>query len=144
MNRTIAATILAGTLIATGACGNNDGDEETNNGIATSIQNMTPPTGRATNEETSTSGSADLGTLDQAKLASFVVAFRSGYSELAEDRDDESIEAIVLQSCDAIGAGTDEQQITEEIRTLAAHNGNEPTQDQAEQIYDLITPACPS
>ncbi len=144
MKRIIAAAVLAGAVLATGACGNNDGDEEADNGVATSIQNMTPPTGRATNEETSTSGTADLGTLDQAKLASFVVAFRTGYSELAEDRDDESIEAIVLQSCDALGTGTDEQQVTEQIRTLAAHNGNEPTQDQAEQIYNLVTPACPS
>jgi hypothetical protein len=142
MKRIIGATMLAGTLISTGACGNNGGNEDTN--ATASIQNMTPPTGQVTDEETSTSGSADLGTLDEAKLTSFVVAFRTGYSELAEERDDESIKVIVLQSCDAIGAGVDEQQVTEQIRTLAAHNRNEPTQAQAEQIYDLVTPACPS
>jgi len=135
---------MAGALVSAGACSDDDAHDDTSNGVATSIQNMTPPTGRINDEETSTPQSAELGTIDQAKLASFVVAFRTRYSELAQDRDDDSIEAIVLQSCDAIGEGTDEQQVTDEIRTLAAHNGNEPSQDQAAQIYDLVTPACPS
>ncbi len=143
MNKAIASIAIAGAL-ACAACGSDDTDQSTTDGMGNGTeQMMTPPTGRVTEESAPQTSPTDLGMIDQAKLAAFVVAFRTGYSELAQDRDDTSIELIVLQSCDDIASGVDEQQVTDEIRTLAAHNGNEPTQDQAERIYDMVTPACP-
>ncbi|MGG7100132.1 hypothetical protein [Rhodococcus sp. 24CO] len=144
MNKTIASIAVAGALASAVACGSDDTDQSTSDGMDNGTEQMTtPPTGGMTEESEPETSPTDLGMIDQAKLASFVVAFRAGYSELAQDRDDSSIELIVLQSCEGIANGVDEQQVTDEIRTLAAHNGNEPTQDQAEQIYDMVTPACP-
>jgi len=108
---------------------------------------MKGPAGTVTQEmttgETSVTSTSQLGTIDQAKLDSFVVAFRAGYSDLSENRDDASIENIVISSCNDLANGIDEQQVTEKIRTLAANKGTEPSQDQAEHIYDMVTPACP-
>lgn len=64
-----------------------------------------------------------MGTFDQAKLDAFVVAFRTGYSDLSEDRDDDSIENIVIASCNDLANGISEEQVTEKIRVLAANKG---------------------
>ncbi|MCJ0902579.1 hypothetical protein [Rhodococcus sp. ARC_M6] len=142
MKRTIATIAIAGALVATAACGNDDAETDVDNDTTSEVTMQTPTT-TAPNQSSTVESTDDLGRIDQAKLATFVVAFRTGYSELAQDRDDASIEEIVLESCQDIAAGADEQQVTEEIRNLAAHNGNEPTMDQAERIYDMVTPACP-
>ncbi len=105
-----------------------------------------PATTETESEEstpTSVTSTDQLGTFDQAKLDAFVVAFRSGYSDLSEDRDDDSIENIVIASCNDLANGVSEEQVTEKIRVLAANKGTEPSQDQAERIYDIVTPACP-
>jgi hypothetical protein len=80
--------------------------------------------------------------LDKAKLAAFVASFRTGYAELAEDRNDESIEHIVIESCIDIANGADEQTVTANT-TLAENEGTTPTAEQAGQIYRLVVPACP-
>ena len=143
MNKTIASVAIVGAVVSAVACGSDDTDQSTSDGNDYATQQTTRSPAQRTDESEPTASPTDLGMIDQAELASFVVAFRAGYSELTQDRDDSSIELIVLQSCDDIGNGVDEQQVTDEIRTLAAHNGNEPTQDQAERIYDMVTPACP-
>lgn len=81
--------------------------------------------------------------VDEAKLTAFVAAFRTGYSELAENRSDEDIEKIVTESCTHLAAGADKQTVTVEIETLAANDDNRPTPEQAENIYNLVAPACP-
>jgi hypothetical protein len=76
-------------------------------------------------------------------VLSFAAAFRTGYSELAEDRSDEDIEKIVTESCSHLAAGADMETVTVEIETLAANDGTKPTPEQAENIYNLVAPACP-
>lgn len=136
MKRMIAALIVAGALVSLPACGNDDTNTET----ATTTSNTAEST---TVQISSVTSTADLGMIDQAKLAAFVVAFRTAYADLSQDRDDESIQEIVFSSCNAIADGATEQEVTKEIRDLAANDGTEATQSQAEQIYKLVTPACP-
>lgn len=143
MKRTITAIAIAGALVATAACGNDDTDMDSDADDTTSEVTTQTAATTALDESSTVESTDDMGRIDQAKLATFVVAFRTGYSDLAQDRDDASIEEIVLESCQDIAAGIDEQQVTEEIRDIAAYNGNEPTLEQAEQIYDMVTPACP-
>ncbi|WP_258956971.1 hypothetical protein [Rhodococcus globerulus] len=88
MKRMIAALIVAGALVSLPACGNDDTNTET----ATRTSNTAESTTVRISSVTST---ADLGMIDQAKLAAFVVAFRTAYADLSQDRDDESIQEIV-------------------------------------------------
>ena len=80
---------------------------------------------------------------DQAKLATFVGAFRIAYPDLATGRTDASIEAIVTDTCPAIAAGQDEQATINQVGALAANDGTHPTPDQAQRIYQLVKIACP-
>ncbi|QCQ93325.1 hypothetical protein [Rhodococcus sp. SGAir0479] len=142
---TAAIGIAAVTSLV--ACGNDDSDETpatTENETTTSM--MEEPTTTAENTtagETSVTSTDQLGTFDQAKIDAFVAAFRTRYSDLSQDRDDDSIENIVIDSCQQLANGVDEQQVTEKIRVSAANGGTQPTQEEAEQIYDMVTPACP-
>ncbi|MFM1722481.1 MULTISPECIES: hypothetical protein [Rhodococcus] len=143
--RKIIATALvgAGAVLTLAACGD-DKDDSTDTTMQTSME-MPATTETETGEAspTSVTSTEQLGTVDQAKLDAFVVAFRTGYSDLSEDRDDDSIENIVITSCNDLANGVSEEQVTDKIRVLAANKGTEPSQDQAERIYDIVTPACP-
>ena len=130
-------------MLPLAGCGDGN-DDNTDTTMQTSME--MPATTETESEEstpTSVTSTDQLGTFDQAKLDAFVVAFRSGYSDLSEDRDDDSIENIVIASCNDLANGVSEEQVTEKIRVLAANKGTEPSQDQAERIYDIVTPACP-
>lgn len=143
--RKIIATALvgAGAVLTLTACGD-DNDDSTDTTMQTSLE-MPATTETETGESspTSVTSTEQLGTVDQAKFDAFVVTFRTGYSDLSEDRDDDSIENIVITSCNDLANGVSEEQVTDKIRVLAANKGTEPSQDQAEQIYDIVTPACP-
>ena len=119
---TAALAIAAAGILTLAACGSDDGTDNP--------------------ENDSVVESADS-TVDKVKLAAFVAAFRTGYSELARDRSDADIEKIVTDSCARLAAGTDRATVTVELETLAAHAGTTPTPDQAENIYRLLAPACP-
>lgn len=125
MRNSTALTIAAAGLFALVACGSDDDGNEMpahgTSGVVTSVESA----------------------VDEAKLTAFVAAFRTGYSELAENRSDEDIEKIVTESCTHLAAGADKQTVTVEIETLAANDGNRPTPEQAENIYNLVAPACP-
>ncbi len=144
MKKIIATALVgAGAVLPLAGCGDGN-DDNTDTTMQTSME--MPATTETESEEstpTSVTSTDQLGTFDQAKLDAFVVAFRSGYSDLSEDRDDDSIENIVIASCNALANGVSEEQVTEKIRVLAANKGTEPSQDQAERIYDIVTPACP-
>ena len=144
MKKIIATALVgAGAVLPLAGCGDGN-DDNTDNTMQTSME--MPATTETESEEsapTSVTSTDQLGTFDQAKLDAFVVAFRSGYSDLSEDRDDDSIENIVIASCNDLANGVSEEQVTEKIRVLAANKGTEPSQDQAERIYDIVTPACP-
>ncbi|NKS72589.1 hypothetical protein GS966_13805 [Rhodococcus hoagii] len=144
MKKIIATALVgAGAVLPLAGCGDGN-DDNTDTTMQTSME--MPATTETESEEsapTSVTSTDQLGTFDQAKLDAFVVAFRSGYSDLSEDRDDDSIENIVIASCNDLANGVSEEQVTERIRVLAANKGTEPSQDQAERIYDIVTPACP-
>ncbi|WP_433703190.1 hypothetical protein [Prescottella equi] len=144
MKKIIATALVgAGAVLPLAGCGDGN-DDNTDTTMQTSME--MPATTEPKSEEstpTSVTSTDQLGTFDQAKLDAFVVAFRSGYSDLSEDRDDDSIENIVIASCNDLANGVSEEQVTEKIRVLAANKGTEPSQDQAERIYDIVTPACP-
>ncbi|NKT43046.1 hypothetical protein GS676_09270 [Rhodococcus hoagii] len=144
MKKIIATALVgAGAVVPLAGCGDGN-DDNTDTTMQTSME--MPATTEPESEEstpTSVTSTDQLGTFDQAKLDAFVVAFRSGYSDLSEDRDDDSIENIVIASCNDLANGVSEEQVTEKIRVLAANKGTEPSQDQAERIYDIVTPACP-
>ena len=144
MKKIIATALVgAGAVLPLAGCGDGN-DDNTDTTMQTSME--MPATTETESEEsapTSVTSTDQLGTFDQAKLDAFVVAFRSGYSDLSEDRDDDSIENIVIASCNDLANGVSEEQVTEKIRVLAANKGTEPSQDQAERIYDIVTPACP-
>ncbi len=144
MKKVIATALVgAGAVLPLAGCGDGN-DDNTDTTMQTSME--MPATTETESEEstpTSVTSTDQLGTFDQAKLDAFVVAFRSGYSDLSEDRDDDSIENIVIASCNDLANGVSEEQVTEKIRVLAANKGTEPSQDQAERIYDIVTPACP-
>jgi len=146
MKKIIATALVgAGAVLTLTACGD-DNDDSTDTTMQTSMEMpATTETETETGESspTSVTSTEQLGTVDQAKLDAFVVAFRTGYSDLSEDRDDDSIENIVITSCNDLANGVSEEQVTDKIRVLAANKGTEPSQDQAEQIYDIVTPACP-
>lgn len=144
MKKIIATALVgAGAVLPLAGCGDGN-DDSTDTTMQTSME--MPATTETESEEstpTSVTSTDQLGTFDQAKIDAFVVAFRSGYSDLSEDRDDDSIENIVIASCNDLANGVSEEQVTEKIRVLAANKGTEPSQDQAERIYDIVTPACP-
>ncbi|WP_145237246.1 hypothetical protein [Prescottella equi] len=144
MKKIIATALVgAGAVLPLAGCGDGN-DDNTDTTMQTSME--MPATTETESEEstpTSVTSTDQLGTFDQAKLDAFVVAFRSGYSDLSEDRDDDSIENIVIASCNDLANGVSEEQVTEKIRVLAANKGTEPSQDQAERIYDIVTPVCP-
>ncbi|MGW0176307.1 hypothetical protein ACWDUM_20975 [Rhodococcus sp. NPDC003322] len=125
MRNSIALTIAAAGVLAFAGCGDDGNDDnmpsEHTGGMVTSVE----------------SG------VDQAKLTAFVASFRTGYSELAEGRSDEDIEKIVTKSCDQLATGASKEAVTVQIETLAANGDTKPTPEQAENIYNLVSPACP-
>src|SRR5690349_4516627 len=100
MKKIIATALVgAGAVLPLAGCGDGN-DDNTDTTMQTSME--MPATTEMESEEstpTSVTSTDQLGTFDQAKLDAFVVAFRSGYSDLSEDRDDDSIENIVIASC---------------------------------------------
>ena len=134
MKKAIATIMIAGAASMMCACGNDDGDQNQGSGHATGQETMRMPAGTSTGE---------MSAVDQGKLTAFVVAFRTRYPDLSQDRDDADIKEIVLDTCDDIAEGASEQQVSDEIRDQAEHNGVVPTQAQVDEIYDMVTPACP-
>lgn len=82
------------------------------------------------------------GTVDGVKAGTFTAAFRAGYPNLAEGRDDADIENIYAQTCAAIDSGVEESQVVSEIETNASNGDTKATADQAQQIYNIAKPLC--
>ncbi|MFZ2529688.1 MAG: hypothetical protein WAX14_18865 [Rhodococcus sp. (in: high G+C Gram-positive bacteria)] len=145
MKKIIAAALVAsGAVLSLAACSDDDSGSESVTVTTTETVESQPTTSEETTTTTTSVTSSDqLGRFDQTKLAAFVVAFRTGYSDLSEDRDDASIEDIVIASCNDLASGVSEEQVTERIVMLAANGEAQPSPEQAERIYDLVTPACP-
>ncbi|MFD1811492.1 hypothetical protein [Rhodococcus gannanensis] len=82
------------------------------------------------------------GAVDAVQAGTFVAAFRAGYSDLAEGRDDAAIEDIYAETCAAIDANVDEATVVSELQVRAGNGGTEATPQQAQQIYNIAKPLC--
>ncbi len=82
------------------------------------------------------------GAVDAIQSGAFVAAFRAGYPDLSEGRDDAAIEDIYAETCAAIDANVDESTVVSELQVRAGNNGTEATQEQAQQIYNIAKPLC--
>ncbi|TSD47581.1 hypothetical protein FFI94_016530 [Rhodococcus sp. KBS0724] len=133
MKKTIATIMIVGAVSTVCACGSDDDAQNQDNGRASQVT-MKMPAGTST---------GDMSAVDRGKLTAFVVAFRTRYPDLSRDRDDQDIKEIVLDTCDDIADGDTRQQVSDEIRDQAEHNGLVPTQAQIDEIYDMVIPACP-
>ncbi|EME20485.1 hypothetical protein [Rhodococcus triatomae] len=82
------------------------------------------------------------GAVDAVQAGTFVAAFRAGYPDLAEGRDDAAIEDIYAETCAAVDANVDEATVVSELQVRAGNGGTEATQQQAQQIYNIAKPLC--
>ena len=155
INGKFAATIVTATavVLALGACTNDNGaSEETKAKISSAVTSTPEATGetgpgealRSSIEATASSAVSGIGKAwDNAKLTAFTAAFRTAYPNLSSDRDDESIESIVKETCTAIDAGASDQELTDKVTEVATNDGTVPTADQAARILQIVRPACP-
>lgn len=155
--RTTASIVAASALVfALGACSNDGGtSEETKEKISSAVTS-TPESGSGEGLQSSASSvvsglqesasSAVSGinkAWDDAKLATFVASFRTFYPNLSSDRDDESIQSVVKDTCSAIDEGaTDDEQVAK-VKETATNGDTVPTDDQAHRILQMVKPACP-
>ncbi|WP_137874783.1 hypothetical protein [Rhodococcus sp. Q] len=82
------------------------------------------------------------GAVDAIQSGTFVAAFRAGYPDLSEGRDDAAIEDIYAETCAAIDANVDEATVVSELQVRAGNGGTEATPEQAQQIYNIAKPLC--
>jgi hypothetical protein len=80
--------------------------------------------------------------VDAAKLGTFVATFRTGYPNLADGRDDASIEAIVTETCPLIDDGASDEEINSRVAELSANGAVTPTDQQVDRITQLVRAAC--
>ncbi|ORL37899.1 hypothetical protein A6I87_00365 [Prescottella equi] len=151
INGRLTAAIVTATavVLALGACSNDNGtSEETKERISSAVTS-TPETGpgealKSSIQATASSAVSGIGgAWDNAKLTTFVAAFRTAYPNLSSDRDDESIESIVKETCTAIDSGASDEQLSAKVKETAANDGTVPTDDQVDRILQLVRPACP-
>ncbi|MDV2476409.1 hypothetical protein ACFWDA_06120 [Rhodococcus zopfii] len=83
------------------------------------------------------------GAIDQAKLSAFVGTFRTAYPDLAADRETQSIEKIVTDTCPMIEDQAPQEDIDATVKELATNGSVAPTDDQAARIAQLVKVACP-
>lgn len=82
------------------------------------------------------------GVVDSIQAGAFTAAFRAGYPDLSEGRDDAAIQDIYAQTCAAIDDGVDEAEVIAELRVRAGNQGTDATEQQATQIYNIAKPMC--
>lgn len=80
---------------------------------------------------------------DDAKVRTFVLAFRAQFGALADSRDDAAIEQLLTDTCAEIASGTDESAIVAELEVEAASEDVAPSTEQAQRIFDQAELACP-
>ncbi len=80
--------------------------------------------------------------VDSAKQAAFVATFRASYSDLATDRDDDSIKAITEDTCALREKGATDDELKEAVKGLAANGTTVPSDEQASRILDMAVAAC--
>ncbi|QKT14010.1 hypothetical protein HUN07_07995 [Rhodococcus sp. W8901] len=143
------ATIVAATtaVFVITACSNDGGTSQETKEKISSAATSEPGPGealRSSIESTASSAVSGIsGAWDQAKLTAFTATFRTAYPNLSSDRDDESIESIVKETCTAIDSGASDQDLVAKVTEVATNDGTVPTEDQANRILQIVRPACP-
>lgn len=143
-------------MFTIGACSNDGGTSEETKAKISSAVTSTPENNAGEGLQSSASSvvsglqesassavSGINGAWDNAKLATFVASFRTFYPSLASDRDDESIEAVVKDTCSAIDSGASDQEQVAKVKETATNGGTVPSDEQAERILQMVKPACP-
>ncbi|TQF73859.1 hypothetical protein FK531_04045 [Rhodococcus spelaei] len=149
----IAAAVLAASAIslAVAGCSSNSSDTTTTTAnsakdkASAAMSSAASAVGGAMSSASAAVGSAASkaqGAVDSAKSTTFTVAFKAGFSNLAEGRDDAAIADIFNQTCADIDANQDESTIVTGLETRAGNNGVPATKDQAQHIYDIAKPLC--
>lgn len=82
------------------------------------------------------------GAVDAIQAGTFTAAFRAGYADLAEGKDDSEIEDMFAETCAAIDDGVDESTVVSELQVRAGNHGTDATEQQAKQIYSIAKPLC--
>ncbi|UYP19974.1 hypothetical protein OED52_05325 [Rhodococcus sp. Z13] len=79
---------------------------------------------------------------DEAKLDVFVAAFRTAYPQLSADRETQSIETIVTETCPLIDSGASDQDVNAKVKEVATNGSLEPDDEQTARIAQLVRVAC--
>ncbi|PTR30356.1 hypothetical protein C8K36_102204 [Rhodococcus sp. OK519] len=157
---TVGIVTATAVVLTLGACSNDNGtSEETKEKISSAVTSTTEPgPGEAMRSSIQSTASGMVssiqatassavsgigGAWDNAKLTGFVATFRTAYPNLSSDRDDESIESVVKETCTAIDSGASDDEVTAKVKETAANGGTVPTDDQADRILQMVRPACP-
>lgn len=140
----VTAVACAGVL---SACG--EDDSATSEGVRSSVDVAVTSAqerveGAASSVQSAASSVAEQagGWFDEAKLGAFVTAFRAAYPNLSADRETQSIETIVTETCPLIEDGADDAEVNAKVGELAVNGSAEPTDDQAARIAQLVRVAC--
>ncbi|WP_305094297.1 hypothetical protein [Prescottella sp. R16] len=147
----MAATLVAASALVftLAACGDDGGtSEETKAKISSAVTSTTEPSPaealRSSIEATASSALSSVGDAwDNAKLTTFVAAFRAAYPDLARDRDDDSIETIVKDTCTEREDGATDDELLAKVKDVAAYGGTAPSDEQADRILQMVKLACP-
>ena len=152
-NRIASAIMIASTAVFfASACSSDDSDSADASVTAsatTTASSEANDLGDKASEMASSASSAvssvaaEAGdVVDSAKRATFVAAFRAAYSDLATDRDDDSIEAITEDTCALREKGASDDELKLAVRGLAANGATVPSDDQTSRILDMAVAAC--
>ncbi|WP_420751647.1 hypothetical protein [Rhodococcus sp. O3] len=150
IRKSVPAAVAAVAVACTLAACSSDDDTKTNDDVQSSVGAIVTSVreqaeGAVSSVQSAASSAAEKAgeAIDQAKLSAFVGTFRTAYPDLAADRDDQSIEKIVTDTCPMIEDGAPQQDIDATVKELATNGSVEPTDDQTARIAQLVQVACP-
>ncbi|MFC9516054.1 hypothetical protein ACFTSD_10045 [Nocardiaceae bacterium NPDC056970] len=152
-NRIASAIMIAAATVAFGTACSSDDNDSTDASVTASAtttassaaDDLGDKASQAASSASSVASSvaAQAGdAVDSAKQAAFVAAFRTSYSDLATDRDDDSIKAITEDTCALREKGASDDELKVAVQGLAANGTTVPSDEQASRILDMAVAAC--
>ncbi len=141
-----AATAIAAAVVLAACSAEDTPSEEDVRSSAdvavTSVQDQAE--GAASSVQSIASSAADRAgdIFDEAKIDVFVAAFRAGFPSLSADRETQSIEAIVSETCPLIDGDASDREVNAKVAEVAANGSTVPDEDQAARIAQLVRVAC--
>ena len=152
-NRIASAIMLAAATVGFATAGSSNDNDSTDASVTasatTTASSASDNLGDKASEMASSASSAASSVasqagdaVDSAKQAAFVATFRASYSDLATDRDDDSIKAIAEDTCALREKGATDDELKEAVKGLAATGTTVPSDEQASRILDMAVAAC--